>query len=400
MKKIAYLLAPALLLLGLAYAPAAAQDKTEAEKSFPAKNEKATAPEAPETGPGSKTYAHESVETYTALEGGEHYWLYTPAEPRPEKAPVVVFVHGYGALKPEGYDAWIEHICRRGNIVIYPQYQAHGLEPPANYAPNCATSILDAFKYLEADKDRVQPIKEDFAIVGHSAGGVTTANLAADWETLKLPKPKAAMPVEPGRGFSYNNEAQKNGLIPLSDFSKIPEDCLLLPVFADSDSTVGAWCAMTFFKDSTKVKPENKNLVEVVSSDYGAETMIATHRTPAAPKTVEEMIDVFDYYAYWKLFDGLSDAAFHGKNRKYALGDTPEQKFMGNYSDGRPFEELVIWKGDAKIDPDATPYLPLYDRNGRLNKAAEGKEEEPKAEKKKEQPGQTPGKKEDEEDGF
>ena len=112
------------------------------------------------------------------------------------------------------------------------------------------------------------------------------------------------------------------------------------------------------------------------------------------------MIDVFDYYAYWKLFDGLSDAAFHGKNRKYALGDTPEQKFMGNYSDGRPFEELVIWKGDAKIDPDATPYLPLYDRNGRLNKAAEGKEEEPKAEKKKEQPGQTPGKKEDEEDGF
>ena len=168
MKKIAYLLAPALLLLGLAYAPAAAQDKTEAEKSFPAKNEKATAPEAPETGPGSKTYAHESVETYTALEGGEHYWLYTPAEPRPEKAPVVVFVHGYGALKPEGYDAWIEHICRRGNIVIYPQYQAHGLEPPANYAPNCATSILDAFKYLEADKDRVQPIKEDFAIVGHT----------------------------------------------------------------------------------------------------------------------------------------------------------------------------------------------------------------------------------------
>lgn len=400
MKRIAFPLFAALLLGALAYAPASAQDKTEAgkkTKAFPESNPEAKAPEAPEKGPGSETYAHKSVETYEALEAGEHYWLYTPAEPKLKKAPVVVFVHGYGAMKPESYDAWLEHICRRGNIVIYPQYQAHGLEPPANYAPNCATSILDAFTYLEADKELVQPIKEDFAIVGHSAGGVTTANLAADWETLKLPKPKAAMPVQPGRGFSYTNQAQKNGLIPLSDYANIPEDCLLLPIFSDSDNTVGAWCAKTFFKDSTKVKAKNKNLVEVRSSTYADSPIIAEHRTPAAPTTATEMIDVFDYYAYWKLFDGLSDAAFHGKNRDYALGDTPEQKFMGNYSDGRPFEELKVWKGDAEVDPDNEDYKPAFDRNGKPTAPAE-KKDAPKSEDKKPAPEKKSGRKDEEEE--
>lgn len=391
MKKLAWLILPALLLV---YAPIQAQ-KAEPKQDFPARNAKATLPETqPEDGPGGSKYAHEKVEVYTALEGGEHYWLYMPAEPRPKKAPVVVFVHGYGQLDPEGYDAWINHLCRRGNLVIYPQYQAHGLEPPTNYAPNAATSILDAFKYLEADAERVQPEKDKFAIAGHSAGGVTTANLAADWETLKLPKPKAVMPVQPGRAFNSSSKAQKNGLIPLSDFSGIPEEALLLCVFGDSDHTVGSWCAKEFFVKASKVKPENKNLVEFVSSDYGKDAVVATHRTPAAPSTMADMVDIWDWYGYWKLLDGLTDAAFHGKNREYALGDTPQQKDMGSYSDGRPFEKLKVWKGDAEINPDEE-YTPVFDRNGNRNqKAPEPKEAEPK----KDKPTETPGRKEDKEE--
>ena len=39
-----------------------------------------------------------------------------------------------------------------------------------------------------------------------------------------------------------------------------------------------------------------------------------------------------------------TDAAFHGRNRKYALGDTAEQRFMGKWSDGTPVKELVVTK--------------------------------------------------------
>jgi acetyl esterase/lipase len=306
------------------------------------------------------------VEVAEQGEGNARYWVYTPAEPKPEKAPVVAFIHGYGALEPTGYVEWLHHTCRRGNIVIYPQYQADWAEPPANYATNSASAVITALAYLEADESRVQPIKEKFAIAGHSAGGVTCANVAADWETLKLPKPRAVMPVQPGRAFSFNSRAQKDGLIPLSDFSKMPADCLLLCVYGDSDVTVGAWCARKFFVDAG-VSKENKNLIEFVSSEYGKEAQVAGHFTPAAP---EGTPDFWDWYGYWKLLDGLTDAAFHGKNREYALGDTPQQKFMGNYSDGRPFEELKVWLGGEKVDPGAA-YLPVFDRKGQRRKAAE-----------------------------
>ncbi len=53
-------------------------------------------------------------------------------------------------------------------------------------------------------------------------------------------------------------------------------------------------------------------------------------------------IDALDYFGTWKLFDALTDAAFYGKNRNSALGNTPEQRFMGKWSDGTPVNELRV----------------------------------------------------------
>jgi pimeloyl-ACP methyl ester carboxylesterase len=396
MKKLATLLLAALVL------PALALNTPAQDKQWPESNPKATLPDQqPEKGPGGSDYAHEGIDVHSALEAGERYWMYMPANPTPKTAPVIVFIHGYNALRPDGYEAWLHHLCKRGNIVIYPQYQAHGLDPANNWCPNIATGVLDAFKYLESDKELVQPDKEKFAIAGHSAGGVTTMNLAAEWADLKLPKPRAIMPIQPGRAFNHRNSGQKSSqLIPFSDFNGIPEDCLLLSVYGDSDTTVGAWCARHFFAETGHLKAENRNLIEFVSCDYSGTPAIAGHYTPAAPvDPARQGVDHFDWFGTWKLLDGLTDAAFHGKHREYALGDTDKQKFMGNYSDGRPVAPLKVWKGDQKVDPDAEEYEPVYDRNGR-RVAPEKQPEEKKAEPEKKTPSKTPGHKEEEEEEF
>jgi hypothetical protein len=49
-----------------------------------------------------------------------------------------------------------------------------------------------------------------------------------------------------------------------------------------------------------------------------------------------------DYYGTWKLFDGLYESAFYGKNREYALGNTTEERYMGKWSNGVPVKELMI----------------------------------------------------------
>ena len=58
------------------------------------------------------------------------------------------------------------------------------------------------------------------------------------------------------------------------------------------------------------------------------------------PETM--LVNAMDYYGTWKLFAALTDAAFNGKNREYALGNTPQQRFMGVWSDGVPVRELKV----------------------------------------------------------
>jgi len=372
-KLLVLICAPLLALSVVNVSLAQEKDAKPAEKPV-APNPDAKPPaEQPKSGPGGAEYAHKKVESVTGGKGGTKYWLFMPAEPAAKEAPIVMLIHGFGATDPnKSYIEWIEHIVKRGNLVIFPIYQETALEPSDNYAPNCAESLRLAFEYLAADKTRVQPIKEKFAVVGHSAGGMTTGNLTAKWEELKIPKPLAAMPVQPGRAFGYNLQRDQ-GLINFADFSKIPRETLLLCVYGDSDQTVGSYCALKIFAGASNVPAENKNALEVRSCVHGSPKLIASHQSPGAPRGI---VDVLDWNGYWKLFDGLCDAAFYGKNREYALGNTEKQRSLGSYSDGCKICEMQVTLGDAKIDPDTAEYTPAYDRKG--NPVAKSRAEEKK----------------------
>ena len=74
-------------------------------------------------------YPHGSVWRDVYGTGARSYWLFEPAEPTPERAPVVVFHHGWLAINPGVYGAWIEHLVRSGAVVIFPRYQADCVDP-------------------------------------------------------------------------------------------------------------------------------------------------------------------------------------------------------------------------------------------------------------------------------
>src|SRR5712671_3416242 len=73
-------------------------------------------------GPGGREYTHQVVTKAHFGEGSHEYGLYEPDQPRPASAPLIVFFHGWGATNPAIYGAWIEHLVRRGNIVVFPRY--------------------------------------------------------------------------------------------------------------------------------------------------------------------------------------------------------------------------------------------------------------------------------------
>jgi len=337
------------------------------------------------SGPGGKYAPYAAVTAQSRGLGPQAYWLFEPANPTPKQAPLIVFNHGWGAMDPRVYKAWIDHIVERGNIVVYPLYQDSLRTPVKDFTPNAVAAVLDAIRTLQSEPGHVKPQLEKFALVGHSMGGPISANMAALWKTKGLPVPRALMCVEPGKTWGKPEWAT----IELADLSQIPAATLLLTVAGDRDRLVRDIDAKRIFNESKQVPPKNKNYITLVSDDHGQPALRADHMAAIAwaampeaarPKPDEtvgplrEMIreriaarlrqrieerrdsddgvpqlahanrtlDALDYYGLWKLFDGLTDAAFYGRDRVYALGNTPAQRFMGIWSDGVPVKEMRV----------------------------------------------------------
>ena len=64
------------------------------------------------------------VMKHKAGSGARAAWVFVSERPRLAPLPVVIFMHGYRALDPYDYGAWIDHLVRHGNVVIYPIYEA------------------------------------------------------------------------------------------------------------------------------------------------------------------------------------------------------------------------------------------------------------------------------------
>ena len=304
---------------------------TAAERPLP------TPPTQPTTGPGGCDYAHRTIRRKEYGQNGQAYWLLEPANPLPKHAPLIVFNHGWAAIQPQSYDAWLKHLVKRGNIVIYPRYQEGLLTPPSEFTPNAIAAIKNAIQRLQNEAGHVRPELENFALVGHSMGGVISANIAVLWQSVGLPKPKVVMPVEPGKTWGM----EELTAVKMEDLSRMAPDTLLLCVAGDRDQIVRDVDARRIFNEATQVTPANKNLVTLVTDDHGTPALVADH---FAPCTLLARVagGALDYYGTWKLFDALCDAAFRAKNRQYALGNTPEQRFMGKWSDNVPVKELKV----------------------------------------------------------
>ena len=127
----------------------------------------------------------------------------------------------------------------------------------------------------------------------------------------------------------------------LNDFYDIPAETLLLVMVGEDDTVAGDAAAKTIFQTSERIPASRKNYVIQRTDSYGQPNLKANHSAPLCiPDT--ELVNAMDYYSTWKLFDGLIDYAFYGIHQEYCLGNTPELRFMGIWSDGTPVRELLV----------------------------------------------------------
>ncbi len=317
----------------------------------------ATQPPQPGSGPGGSDYAHAGVRVSSGGSGPDAWYVFEPTRPRPVSAPLAVLTHGYYQFT--GYAsmaALIQHTVRAGNVVIYPRWQTGVIQPcpgPFNVEP-CMDSevrgIRGALAYLHARRaERVQPQLERTSYFGFSFGGIITANLANRYRRLGMPRPRAIFLDDPHDGGLNGTDEPA-----LDDsLAGIPRDALVQchsgaqGVISEPSKADGS-CNRVFPR-LTSVPARDKDLVLVSPDTHGEPGLSAFHGVCAGAAG-----DAYDWGFCWKVWDALRSCAYVKLNCRWALGNTPEHRYLGTWSDGVPIVGLKV-QDAAPIRPQPTP---------------------------------------------
>jgi acetyl esterase/lipase len=307
-----------------------------------------TGPEQASQGPGGSDYLFDSIAIYDYAQEPDGFYLYLPKAEGLQELPLVVFIHGYGAYNPMIYGKWIKHLVRKGNAVVFPRYQKNLFSPASeDFIPNTVTAIQDAIQIMDS-VHHVKPLLDNFAITGHSYGGVIAAGMTAAYADYGIPQPKAVLLCSPGSG------PFKGGV--LENYEGIPSDTKLVSMVSENDEIVGDKIGTRVFE--TAIHTPNRNLIRQYVDGYGITNPIrAGHnecysideeldngiRNATAKRALRiSELNALDYNGYWKIFDALMACSERETFCEMALGGNPAQKSLGHWSDGREIRQLEV----------------------------------------------------------
>ena len=295
-----------------------------------------------------RPYPHSKVMRYEFGEGPRSYWLFEPAEPRTERAPVVVFLHGWFAVNPAFYGAWIDHLVRSGRSVIFPRYQKDVGTLPGEFLPNALAAIRDALGVLDTGAKHVRPDLSQFALIGHSAGGNLAAQIAAVSADPHsgLPTVKVVVALMPGE------------VIPSREprLEQIPASTLLLVAVGEDDLLVGDMRGRQIFTQASAIPRSRKRFLLFRSDRHGFPPIVAEHTAPTGSNrrldTGEGLFRTFqlslgevnamDRAGFWRIADAALETAFAGKTFDEAIRDAERFTHLGYWSDGRKVTPPLI----------------------------------------------------------
>jgi hypothetical protein len=224
------------------------------------------------------------------------------------------------------------------------------------------SGIRGAIAYLRAHPQMVQPRLDETSYCGFSFGGIITANELNHYQALGLPKPRAVFLDDPEDGGVAGP-----GEVALDpSLSGIPRTTRLVchsgasgALVLNKGGVLHSSCNVVFARLG-QIPASNKSLVLTSNDSHGSPPLRAIHGVCAAAGVPGSQTgtfgapDTYDWGFCWKNFDSLRACALYGTDCQYALGNNPEHRYIGTWSDGVPVTGSKIPELCAHHpDPDA-----------------------------------------------
>jgi acetyl esterase/lipase len=208
--------------------------------------------------------------------GAEGVWLFRPAG-KPRR--LVIFFHGQGGPEettPANHRPWIDHLVRRGAIVVYPRYET-----------DYSGAVLEAAGAgIRRAMQRLGPQTLPVLALGYSRGAALAVEYAAAAPAQHLPVPDAIESVNP---VPYGEQAHIVDLRPIRPTTTLS----VLVSEEDPHATDG----MTLLLDRLRKDGFPAERVQLhVARSYGSFT--ADHLAPLSSRPAARK-------AYWAPTDAL-----------------------------------------------------------------------------------------------
>ena len=312
-------------------------------------------PRQPRAGPGGSATPFRGLRVIQGGGGSDAWEILEPSGPTPPSAPLVILMHGY--FEFSGYSvngAIARHTALKGNVVIYPRWQTGIATPcpgPLDIEPcitSAATAIHDAIAFLHAHHSGTQPRLDETSYFGFSFGGIITADMTNRWKALRLPKPRAIFLDDPHDGgppphYEVALDTSLAGIPSTARFVCHAGASGVISIVSPKDS-----CNAVFPKLG-QIPAANKSIVLTSNDSHGRPRLRAIHGVcagPGAPDSTPPVgpysVDAYDWGFCWRSLDALRACALYGTDCQYALGDTPQNRYIGTWSDGVPIIGLKI----------------------------------------------------------
>ena len=303
-------------------------------------------PEPPETGYGSSE--NYICDYYTEYEmgsssAGERVWWYVPETLKNgDSAPVVIFLHGFLMVAPDIYGGHIEHLCRQGYIVIFPQFNKGGIggviqDMMLNADQN--EFLARAVDAVDLALDQLGDAADagDMTLYGHSVGGLMGLCWAG-FNGAAVQRVVLASPcLDNTEGMPGFVADMMEGLITPLDYAALgPATTCPVSILWGNEDDLATKAQMLAVADALE-NAESVNIYTARSDDYGDPDLNADHMACAQddgwmPSLLMEMFggdceeDALDFRYFYagldQALDGVMDMSFD----------------MGSWSDG---EEVI-----------------------------------------------------------
>lgn len=307
-------------------------------------------PGQPAVGPGGSDYDHENVRDTRSGFGTGAYRIFYPTSPVPDHVRPVLFLHGWGVIPSSFYRGWIDHLVRRGHVVIYPAYQQIWT-PPSQFTDHAIQALKSAMEEIESTDSIPRVVWDQFVITGHSAGGTIAINMADRSGNEAYPEPAGLFLVQPGRVEEPVDLGVGTIEFPLRNMNSIPDQTRIILSTGDRDEVVSDRTAKEIYGRLNAGKREDTLFLEFQSDDTGVPPIVADHASPLAVKKwklpcdisidwISERsrmrVDALDTGGYWQVLDLLVASI---RNDEMRFEDLPEREaflHLGSWSSGKP----------------------------------------------------------------